>query len=402
MTPLSWPLLRPRIIHRYLLTECLWLFVVSLAAVSAILFMGRIMRVMQLIITKGVGLGEIGQFCLYMLPYLLVFTVPMAAMIAVLLTFTRLSSDNEIMALKTSGFSLAQLLPPVLLFALLVGLATLVLAVSANPWGNRQMRQLLLEVTKHRADLGIREQVFNTDFQNLMIFVHHIPTDRSDLEGVFISDERDPAVPHTVMADRGRLVFDARSERLVLQLFNGRVIRIAPERTGMNSVEFATYQIPLDLFQFDSPHQRSEDEMNWRELRRAWLTQTPGTLEYNRLAIEFNRRLSLPLGGVLLVLLAMPLGLATRVKGRSLGLVLGLFSFLLYYVLLTASWRLGLNGVIWPSVAPWLPNLVFVGLTVFFWRRACRDRSLALWEEGEGGLLPAAWRRWLPGRKLSH
>jgi len=387
MTAATHTILRPRLIQGYILRECLGLFLVSLLAVSLILFMGRIMRVMQLIITKGVGLAEIGQFCCYMLPYLLVFTVPMAAMIAVLLTFTRLSGDNEIMALKTSGVSLAQLLPPVVLFGLGVAVATLALSMSLTPWGNRQMRQLLVEVTKRRADMGIREQVFNTDFQNLMIFVNHIPPGGGALEGVFISDERDPSLPNTVMAERGRLTFDPASQRLLLQLFQGRVIRISPDQTGLNSVEFETYQIPLDLFQFSLPRPRSEDEMGWGELHRTWQRQTPGTPDYNRMAIELHRRLALPLGGLLLVLLAMPLGITTRSKGRSLGLILGLGSFLLYYVLLTASWRLGLKGIIPPAGAPWLPNLIFLALAAFFWHRARQDRTLDLFEAGSFGLL---------------
>ena len=110
----------PSILYRYIWRECWIIFSVSLLAITVIVFMGRITRVMQMIITKGVGIADIGRFCLLLMPYLLLFTVPMAGMIAVLVTFLRLSNDNEIMALKTSGLSAVQLLPPVLGFSLLI------------------------------------------------------------------------------------------------------------------------------------------------------------------------------------------------------------------------------------------------------------------------------------------
>ncbi len=77
-------------LYRYLWRECWSIFIVGLLAITIIVFMGRITKVMQMIITKGVGLPDILRFCLLLMPYLLLFTVPMAGMIAVLVTFLRL------------------------------------------------------------------------------------------------------------------------------------------------------------------------------------------------------------------------------------------------------------------------------------------------------------------------
>ncbi len=221
-----------------------------------------------MIITKGVGLADICRFCLLLMPYLLLFTVPMAGMIAVLVTFLRLSNDNEIMALKTSGLSAVQLLPPVLGFSLLITGAALFFSLYATPWGNQEMRQLLLDITKRRADLGIREQVFNNDFNNVVLFVNNVPTSGGLMEGVFLSDDRDPQVPNVISADKARMLFDPKSERLVLQLFQGRVLRLSEDISSFHSVEFDTYQVPLELFQF-APKPKSEDEMYYSELRQA-------------------------------------------------------------------------------------------------------------------------------------
>ncbi len=362
------------------------MFAVSLMAITTIVFMGRITRVMQMIITKGVGVVDILRFCLLLLPYLLLFTIPMAGMIAVLVTFLRLSNDNEIMALKTSGISALQLLPPVLAFSLVITGAALFFSLYATPWGNQEMRQLLTEITKRRADLGIQEQVFNNDFDRVVLFINNVPPAGGLMEGVFLADDRDPQVPYVITADKARMLYDQKSERLVLQLFQGRVLRLSEDRISFHSVEFDTYQVPLELFQF-APKPKSEDEMFWGELQQA-LAQAPlGSVERNKLLIEINRRFSLPLGVTIMILTVMPLGIATQIKGRAVGLILGLAIFLLYYLLLTAAWRLGTYGFVPPALAPWLPNLVFLGLAWYLWGRTRKDLPIGVWE---GTLWP--WR----------
>lgn len=369
----------PSILYRYLWRECWTVFTVGLLAITIIVFMGRITRVMQMIITKGVALPDIFKFCLLLMPYLLLFTVPMAGMIAVLVTFLRLSNDNEIMALKTSGISALQLLPPIFGFSFLITGAALFFSLYATPWGNQEMRQLLLEITKRRADLGVREQVFNNDFDKMVFFVNNVPTSGGLMEGVFLSDDRDPQVPNVITADKGRMIFDPKTERLVLQLFQGRVLRLSGDASSFHSVEFDTYQVPLELFQF-APKPKSEDEMYYSELLQALSHAQPGSVEQNKLLIEINRRFALPLGVTIMVLTVMPLGISTQVRGRAVGLIMGLGIFLLYYLLLTAAWRLGTYAIIPPAFAPWMPNLVFLCLALFLWRRAMRDLPIAVFE----------------------
>lgn len=375
----------PSILYAYLWRECWNIFFVSLLAITTIVFMGRITRVMQMIITKGVGLFDIGRFCLLLMPYLLLFTVPMAGMIAVLVTFLRLSNDNEIMALKTSGLSALQFLPPVLGFSFLITGAALFFSLYATPWGNQEMRQLLLDITKRRADIGIREQVFNNDFDRMVLFVNTVPTSGEIMEGVFLSDDRDPQVPNVITADKARMLFDPKSERLVLQLFQGRVLRLSEDSASFHSVQFDTYQVPLELFQF-APKPKSEDEMFYSELRQALALAKPGSVERNKVLIEINRRFSLPLGVTIMILTAMPLGISTQIRGRAIGLIMGLGIFLLYYLLLTAAWRLGTYAILPPALAPWLPNLVFLFLALFFWRRAMQDRPITAFAGSWPGL----------------
>ena len=149
--------------------------------------------------------------------------------------------------------------------------------------------------------------------------------------------------------------------------------------------QFDTYQVPLELFQF-APKPKSEDEMYYSELRQALAQAQPGSVEQNKLLIEINRRFALPLGVTIMVLTVMPLGISTQVRGRAVGLIMGLVIFLLYYLLLTAAWRLGTYAIIPPAFAPWMPNLVFLCLAIFLWYRAMRDLPIAVFEGQWPGL----------------
>lgn len=375
----------PQILYRYLLLEILPPFWVSLLAFTSIVFLGRMMKVTQMIVVKGVGLIEVLKTCAYLLPYLLVFTLPMAATVGILLALTRLSADQEVVAMKTAGLSHTQLLPPILGFSLAAALVTLVLTVFGSPWGQHATKELLVEVVKKRADLGIKEQVFNTDFQGLMLFINHVGSKNGEMEGIFAYDYRDEENPSTVYAENGQLSFDPVQEVIMMELFDGRVIRWGQDPSRWQTVDFKRYELPLQLFTFNLKGEKSESEMSLRELWAILSEQVRGSPAYNRAAVELNQRFAMPVGALLLCLMAMPLGLSPRQHGRTWGLILGLVIFLVYYVVFTASWRLAINARINPSLAPWLSNFLFVWVALYLWRRTVRELPL----------VPAGLRIWV-------
>ena len=380
----------PRILYRYLLLEILPPFGVSLLAFTSIVFLGRMMKLTQMIVVKGVGLVEVLKTCAYLLPYLLVFTLPMAATVGILLALTRLSADQEVVAMKTAGLSYTQLLPPILGFSLAAALLTLGLTVFGSPWGQHATKELLREVVKKRADLGIKEQVFNTDFQGLMLFINQVSSKDGGLEGIFAYDYRDQENPNTIYATRGQLSFDPGQEAILMELFDGRVIRWGNDPRRWQTVEFKRYQLPLQLFSFTLEREKSESEMSLGELWATRSQQPRNSKAYNRAAVELHQRFAMPLGALLLCLMAMPLGLSPRQHGRTWGLILGLVIFLVYYVVFTASWRLAINARINPSLAPWLSNFLFVWVALYLWYRTVRELPLVpdglkIWEKrGKG------------------
>jgi lipopolysaccharide export system permease protein len=338
--------------------------------------LGRMMKVTHMIVVKGVGLIDVLKVCLFLLPYLLVFTLPMAATVGILLAMTRLSVDQEMTAMKTAGLSYSQLLPPVVTFALAVGVLTLGLTLFITPWGQQSTKDLLRGVVKRRADLGIQEQTFNTDFNGLMLFVNQVAPKSGNLQGVFVYDTQDPTNPLTIYAKRGELSYDRKQETMLMQLYDGRVIRWGKTPNRWQTLEFKTYQLPLQVFSFHLEGAKSVSEMSLAELRAAIAHNPRGSDPSNRALVELNQRFALPVGAVLLCLMAMPLGLSPLRHGRTWGMVLGLMVFLVYYILFTASWRLAFNSRLNPALAPWLSDFVFVWVTIYLWYQTVRERSL--------------------------
>jgi lipopolysaccharide export system permease protein len=381
-----------RIIHRYLIAEVLTPFAVSLLAFTIIVFSGRLLLITRMILVKGIGLGEILKSTLYLLPYLMVFTLPMAATVGIILALMRLSVDHEMMALKTAGLSYFRLLVPILGFSLVVALITLFLTTYGSPWGQKSTRVLLAEVVKKRADLGLQEQTFNNDFRNLTLFVNRVAPQGGHLTGIFINDVREAENPQTIYAKRGEIRYEPAQEAIFLRLFEGLVIRWGTELGNRQTVKFKTYELPLQFFAFASQGQLSEKEMSLRKLQAGIRAETPGSKRYVRLVVELHQRLALPMGALLLCLLAMPLGLSPRTHGRAWGLIVGLLTFLIYYVVFTASWRLAFSTQLNPALAPYLANILFAMVAVYLWRRTLRELPL----------VPLVWswqRLWFLGRK---
>jgi lipopolysaccharide export system permease protein len=376
----------PLILYRYLILEILSPFGVSLLGLTSIVFLGRMMKITQMIVVKGVGIIDVLKTCAFLLPYLLVFTLPMAATVGILLAMTRLTVDQEMIAMKTAGLSYGQLLPPVLGFSLMVGLLTLGLTVFASPWGQQATKDLMKDVVKRRADMGIQEQTFNSDFNGMTLFVNHVVPKGGHLEGVFVYDSRDAENPLTIYAENGDLSYDRAQETMLMELFDGRIIRWGKAPNRWQTLEFKTYKLPLQVFSFALKGAKSESETSLGELREVIAKEPRRSDLSNRALVELNQRFAMPVGAVLLCLMAMPLGLSPRQHGRTWGLILGLAVFLVYYVIFTASWRLAVNARIDPGLAPWLSNFLFVWVALYLWHRTVRELPL----------LPAALhlRRW--------
>src|SRR5437870_10333760 len=126
-----------KILHRYVFREILVPFGFGLSVFTGILLIARLLRLIELVVTRGVPALNILRLLGYIMPAFLEVTVPMAMLLAILVAFGRLSADSEMIAMRSSGLSLYQLVQPVAIFVVLAMLATAALSILSRPWGNR-------------------------------------------------------------------------------------------------------------------------------------------------------------------------------------------------------------------------------------------------------------------------
>ena len=365
-----------RTLFRYFLVEEAIPFLVSLLVLTLVLFLGKTMRYTKLLFITGSGLAEFGKLLLYLIPYLLAFTIPMATLMAILLAFARLAHDNELTAMKAAGISFYQTVPPVALLTGLAWLVTLALSNFVLPNANSAFKRAVLEMARSRGQLILKERIFNDQFAGLVFFINNISPDGNHLRKVFISDSRSPETHSSIIAEEGFVIHSPSSNRMTLRLLRGRIFRVAAERQSLQTIRFQNYDFNLNWDSFaldDKEFRKAERHLGFTELRQELAAAIVGSKEHNRLSYEFHRRLSLPFACIVLGFLAAPLSVQSRTGSRLSGVVHGILLFLLYYVFVSAAKALGEGGSYPPAIGLWLPNVIFSTLAVVLWIKTARE-----------------------------
>ncbi len=366
-------------LYLYLCGEIAVPFLLGAATFTGVLIMGRLLKIADLVVAKGVPLVDIIRTIVYLLPGFCLVTIPMAFLLALLLAFGRLSADSEITAMKACGVSLASLLPPVLGCALIAYLATTFVTVYALPWGNTSFKKLIHDEIETRATTTIRERVFNDDLPGVVLYAEQSDPEKHTLSGILIYDERDPAEPSTIFARQGVVATDMDARVVRLQLKNGSIHRSMADR-GYRMLEFQDYDLSIKLFPTDKMILTNELDMTFKELREAMRFPLNDAKTRRDLQLEFHRRFSLPFACFVFAFIGVPLGIQNERSGKGAGFTMSIAVILVYYVVLSAGRILGERGLIHPAAAVWLPNLLFFIAGLYFFRKSSREERLPFFD----------------------
>jgi lipopolysaccharide export system permease protein len=356
-------------------------FAISLIFLTFIFLMTQILEITNFIVNHRVSMITVGRMVVYTMPFFLEFVIPMSVMMAVLLTFLRLSSDNEIVALKAGGISLYRLLFPVFLFCVMGSLLTAFMAIYGLPWGRQSFKSLAIEVATTNIDVGIRERTFNDSFEGVVLYVSQADIKNRTLVDVFIEDQRKENIISTVVAPEGFLVGDPKNQSVHLMLKNGTVNQVNLKSRAVHFIHFDTYEISMNLKKMTSvahESEKDEEEMSLAELSQYLKHAAAKDDQYYLALMEYHKKFSLPVACIALGLLGIPLGIQSRSSKRSFGVVLGLIFFLFYYLMLSAGWVFGENGKYPPLIGMWIPNLVMGGIGIYLLLRTAHERPVNL------------------------
>jgi lipopolysaccharide export system permease protein len=367
------------IVSRYIFREMIPPFLVNLVLFTFIFLMAKIVRITDLIVNHGISVSSVLLMLICSTPSFFVFVVPMSVMMGVLLAFLRLSSDNEVVALKSGGFSIYRFLPPVFIFCLIGCLVTGFMCIYGSPWGRLSFKALLFETAKSNIDIGLKERTFNDSFKDVMLYVGKIDGQDKTLGDVFIEDRQTTETVSTVVAPNGKLFCDPESLTFRLTLLNGIINTVNQKNKTAHSVSFDTYDFNLELAQVLSARRHAKKgrkEMSLGELRRHLRGANQKNAKYYLALMEYHKKFSIPFACFVFGLIGVPLGIQSRSAKRSFGTVLGLFFFLIYYILLSAGWVFGEAGMCPPVLGMWGPNLVIGIVGLYLLVLSAKERPL--------------------------
>ena len=356
-------------------------FVINLMFFTFVFLMAEMLKVTNMVVNYSVGVFTVLIMLAYSTPYFLTFVIPMSIMMAVLLTFLRLSSDNEVIALKTSGMSIYGLLPPVMLFCLIGSLLTLFMTIYGMPWGRLSVKELTYRVVSSNLEIGLKNRTFNDSFKDVVLYVNKINPKSKELQDIFIEDKRTQSIVSTVVAPKGKLFSEPGKHIYHLLLYDGFIYQVDLKNRSANSIDFKTYEIRLDIKKSTSTLKQGakhRKEMSLVELRQYLNNRSRKDTRYYNSLMELHKKFSIPIACFALGLLAVPLGIQSRSAKKSFGLVLGLISFLFYYLLLSAGLVFGETGACPPVIGMWGPNIVMGGLGLYLLVKTASERQLKI------------------------
>ena len=366
-----------RLINRYILRELAVPFCMILFVLTFVLLMGKILQVMDLMINKGISFVKIALLMLFLIPSFLAFTIPISLLIAILIGLGRLSGDNEWTIMKMSGVSLYQLSFPVACAALAAFLMTLTTTLFLVPYGNLASKALLFDMARQKASIGIREKVFNDDFQGILLYAEKIPVHGNFLEGVLVSDSRIIREPSTIIARRAYLISNPDTMVITLRLEDGSTHTVDAGLNHYRKMDFRFYDVRLDLASTISAEnkngEKSSTEMNLSELTATLRNRGLKEAALRELAIELNKKMTVPVSCLVFALIGMPLGIRAHRSVRSRGFTIGLFLILVYYLLRISGEALVETGRLSPVIGTWAPNWIFAAAGILLFSLSARE-----------------------------
>jgi lipopolysaccharide export system permease protein len=360
-----------KILQRYLARELVFPFAMGVMIFTFILVMDKIFTLSDLIIKYGVSVWTVVKLLVYILPSTFAITVPMGCLVAVIVAFARLKGDNELMAMKASGVSLLPSLGVALAFGALLAGGMLAFDDRVLPSANLAYKELYYDVVSKRASIVIREHVFVDDFDGYSFRVGEMDPISGELGNivVFVLGRRDTDPVRTILAERGRLVTDRVSRRVMLKLENGFMQMVQTDRPESYSrLEFESNVLDLDInhaLQQGPTRLRSAREMSMSQILDDLHKGRPSGEAVNTLWVEYHKKMSIPFACLVFVLVGAPLGILAPRSGKFWAYFIGVALIFLYYIFLSLGETFGNDGRMPPFLAMWLPNLCLTGFGLY-------------------------------------
>lgn len=368
------------IIKRYVLRELMGPTLLGLLFFTFILFITQIFRLADILMSEGIDTILVGKFALCLFPALLSFTIPCAVLVGVLISFGRLASDNEILAIRTGGIHLMTIFRPVIFAGFLISMFMLVLNYSILPNMNLKSMDYLYQIEFQLFNTlrpGRFYDEMGTEDNDITFYYSSRDPKTSDLLNIHMKIVANPQqwtgaqaeekqkrrVETLLLAERGRILIEKETRAIQFHFFNGSLHPLDREKPAQNNVvffkELVRVMSPSMHRMKEGVYQKKNKEMTVPELMANIERKRDISRKVvNESRVELLQRFSNPLACLALILIGMPLAVYIRPSGKSAGFAISFGLLFVYYLLM--KWGASLGEVNHPLTffAIFSPNIL--------------------------------------------
>ncbi|HEV2491067.1 MAG TPA: LptF/LptG family permease [Candidatus Acidoferrales bacterium] len=377
---LEWRCAPMRILNRYVCREVVSHALLGLAVFTFVFFVPQLVRLMELLVQHTATAGETAEVFLCSLPPVLVFTLPMAMLIGVLIGLGRLSADSEIVAINASGISLRRLLLPIGAIAVFTTLAAFAITLWIAPHSLRTLRSLENRLRASEVSFAVQPRVFDERFPHFVLYVQDEEASGARWRGVFLAEANGSADSKVTLARNAIVAADAKQGKMEIHLEDASSHEynpVDPQHYSLSSSALLSTDLPLAGSDSDSQTPR---KLSVSERSSLNLLSVRGAEERDA-RVEFQRRLALPSACLLFALLGVPVGVRPRRGGRAGGFVLTILLISAYYLLFVAGIHAAEQGSVSPALGVWAANIATVVVAFLLLRRIEKIRPESRWLE---------------------
>jgi len=350
------------ILDRYVFRLWLLPFASGLILVTGVLLFGRALKLLALMTDSGSPWGLLGELMVFVLPYFILLTVPIAFFLSMQNLIVGLQQGSEMDAMRASGMSYARICRSVIAVAVILYAALFYTSMYVLPQGQLAFNNVLREIYSLKGSPEFTPQRFSREVEDLTFYVDGRDDD-GRYHGVMLEDGR-PGGPVFYLAETAELL--PTSGGIRLHMHEGT--RLEGEGDNQRMLAFTNYDVDIPIGQLGAvKYSRSTDHVImmtpaqlWRKMQR---DHAPEAIA------EWQRRLILPTTILLLCAFALPLSLAPKRSGRTGSFLLGIgLLILIYNVQLMLHRQVSMGSA--PGGVMWAGQIGFLALGLMLWRRA--------------------------------
>lgn len=347
-----------KLLDRYIIKQFLVTALFSLAAVLVVFIVIDAMEKLDDFIDKHAGWPIILQYYLFFMPEIIKLIIPVAMLLASLFVTARMSTQNELTAVKSSGTSLYRILVPYITVALLVSVVSVYFNGWIVPYANK--KKFTIERTYLHKDVvnASGANIYIQDSPTRILSLGYFDDNRNIASRVSIQDF-DPLNPTRMVerVDAITMVWDSTARLWILNKGTRRWFGGGKERLE----EFPSQSAGLLHFDPDDLRKKQEkpDEMDYYTLQDFIINQQRAGQDVARWLVDFYSKISFPFASVIVVLFGVPFSSVKRRGGVGVQLGISLLICFIYLISMKISQVFGYNGDINPLLTAWLANIGF-------------------------------------------